>query len=41
MKAPLSWLREYVDITLPPSELANRLTIAGLDVKEVQVIGGR
>ncbi|MBI4266870.1 MAG: phenylalanine--tRNA ligase subunit beta [Chloroflexi bacterium] len=41
MRAPLSWLREYVDITLPPQELARRLTMAGLEVKEVQGVGSR
>ncbi len=40
MKAPLKWLRDYVDITLPANELANRLTMAGMEVKAVQVIGG-
>jgi len=40
MKVPLSWLGEYVDVTLPPTELANRLTMAGTEVKGVQVIGG-
>ena len=29
MKVPLKWLRDYVDITLPPQELAHRLTMAG------------
>jgi len=40
MKVPLSWLREYVDVTLSPTELANRLTMAGTEVKGIQVIGG-
>ena len=40
MKVPLSWLGEYVDVTLPPTELANRLTMAGTEVKGIQVIGG-
>ena len=40
MKAPLSWLREYVDITLPPADLARRLTLAGFEVGEVYTIGG-
>ena len=40
MKIPLSWLREYVDIDLPPAELAHRLTMAGNEVGEVNVIGG-
>ncbi len=31
MLVPLSWLKEYVDITLPTPELAERLTLAGLE----------
>ncbi|MDP6495046.1 MAG: phenylalanine--tRNA ligase subunit beta, partial [Dehalococcoidia bacterium] len=40
MKIPLSWLREYVDIDLPPHELAHQLTMAGNEVGEIDVIGG-
>jgi len=40
MKVTLKWLQEYVDITMPPSELAERLTMAGLEVKTWHVIGG-
>jgi phenylalanyl-tRNA synthetase beta chain len=40
MKVSLRWLREYVDITLPPHELARKLTLAGLEVKGLQVVGG-
>ena len=40
MKVPLSWLRQYVDINIPPSELAHRLTMAGVEVGEVQETGG-
>ncbi len=40
MKVPLSWLQEYVDIALSPADLANRLTMAGTEVKGMQVIGG-
>jgi phenylalanyl-tRNA synthetase beta chain len=39
MKIPLSWLREYVDFDLPVAELARRLTLAGLEVSGVQVVG--
>jgi phenylalanyl-tRNA synthetase beta chain len=39
MKVPLSWLREYVEVTLPVAELAERLTLAGLEVSGVQVFG--
>ncbi len=40
MKVPLSWLKQYVDIDLPAQELAHRLTMAGIEVGEVKVIGG-
>lgn len=39
MLAPLSWLREYVDITLPVEELAERLTLAGLAVDAIHRVG--
>ncbi len=39
MKIPLSWLKEYVDISLPLTELAARLTLAGLEVEGIQVVG--
>jgi len=40
MKVSLKWLRDYVDIKLAPKELAERLTMSGLEVKGVQTIGG-
>ena len=40
MKVSLSWLRQYVDVNLPPSELAHRLTMAGVEVGEVLETGG-
>ena len=40
MQIPLSWLREYVEIDLPPHELAHRLTMAGVEVGEVTELGG-
>src|SRR5262245_53657281 len=39
MKVPLSWLREYVDLNLPVAQLAERLTLAGLEVGGVRLIG--
>ena len=39
MKAPLSWLSKYVDITLSPQELAHELTMAGIEVGSVNLIG--
>jgi phenylalanyl-tRNA synthetase beta chain len=32
MLVPLSWLKQYVDINLPTDALADRLTLAGLEV---------
>ena len=39
MRVPLSWLKDFVDITIPVDELAERLTLAGLEVAEVEKIG--
>ncbi len=39
MKASLKWLRSYVDIKLTPQELAGKLTMAGLEVKGIQITG--
>lgn len=39
MRAPLSWLREYVEITVTPEELAHRLTLAGIEVEHIVTIG--
>ncbi|NLE43534.1 MAG: phenylalanine--tRNA ligase subunit beta, partial [Chloroflexi bacterium] len=39
MRIPLSWLRDYVNIELPPEELAERLTLAGLEVETIQYVG--
>jgi phenylalanyl-tRNA synthetase beta chain len=39
MRAPLSWLREYVDIDLPVDELAALLTTRGLEVSAIEVSG--
>jgi phenylalanyl-tRNA synthetase beta chain len=35
MKAPVSWLKDYVDITLPVKTVAERLTLAGNEVADV------
>ncbi len=35
MIAPLSWLKEYVDITLTPKELGEKLTEVGLGVEKI------
>jgi phenylalanyl-tRNA synthetase beta chain len=36
MKVPLSWLRDYVDIDLAPEELAERLTLLGMEVQSIE-----
>ncbi len=35
MRAPLSWLREFVDVDLTPEALAERFTLLGLEVKGI------
>jgi phenylalanyl-tRNA synthetase beta chain len=39
MKVPISWLKKYVDITISLDELAERLTLAGLEVASLERIG--
>jgi phenylalanyl-tRNA synthetase beta chain len=39
MKVPLSWLKDFVDITIPIPDLAFQLTLAGLEVEELLYIG--
>lgn len=39
MKVPLSWLREFVAVELPLPDLAQRLTMAGLEVESIEVLG--
>ena len=36
MKVSLSWLKEYISIDLPPTELAEKLTMAGLEVEGIE-----
>jgi len=40
VRIPISWLREYVDIDLSPEELADRLTLLGMEVKGLDRWGG-
>jgi len=40
MKVSLKWLKDYTDIKLTPEQLAERLTMAGLEVKGIQTMGG-
>ena len=39
MKVSLNWLRDYIDITLSPEELAEKLTMVGLEASDVRAIG--
>ena len=39
MKVPISWLKEFVEIDWPVEGLADRLTLAGLEVEEIQFVG--
>jgi phenylalanyl-tRNA synthetase beta chain len=39
MRVPISWLKEFVEIKLPIEELAHKLTLAGLEVEEIQYVG--
>ncbi|MGB2826751.1 MAG: phenylalanine--tRNA ligase subunit beta [Dehalococcoidales bacterium] len=41
MKIPFKWLKEFVDISLPPNEVADRLTMSGTEAKGVQATGGK
>ncbi|ADJ26527.1 phenylalanyl-tRNA synthetase, beta subunit [Dehalogenimonas lykanthroporepellens BL-DC-9] len=35
MRVPISWLKDYVDITIPVKEVAEKLTLAGNEVSSV------
>ena len=40
MKVTLNWLKQYVDFNWSPEELAERLTMLGLEVEGVQKVAG-
>ncbi|MDH4270166.1 MAG: phenylalanine--tRNA ligase subunit beta, partial [Dehalococcoidia bacterium] len=40
MKISLKWLKDYVDIKLASKELAEKLTMAGLEVRVIETVGG-
>jgi phenylalanyl-tRNA synthetase beta chain len=40
MKITLNWLKEYVDFDWSPEELAERLTMLGMEVEGIQKLGG-
>jgi phenylalanyl-tRNA synthetase beta chain len=39
MKVPLEWLKDFVEVRLRPEELAERLTMAGLEVGAIEYHG--
>jgi phenylalanyl-tRNA synthetase beta chain len=39
MRIPISWLKDYVDLDEPADALAERLTLAGLEVEAIHRIG--
>ena len=39
MRVPLSWLREYVDVQQTPEQLAERLTLLGMEVQKIEQWG--
>jgi phenylalanyl-tRNA synthetase beta chain len=40
MRVPLSWLRDYVDVDLSPRELADELTMRGMEVSAIETPTG-
>lgn len=38
MLVPLSWIKQYLDIQLSPAEIANKLTLAGIEVDSYQTV---
>ena len=36
MRVPLSWLADFVDVELTPEQLAERLTLLGMEVKHIE-----
>ncbi|MEK6572282.1 MAG: phenylalanine--tRNA ligase subunit beta, partial [Bacteroidota bacterium] len=41
MRISLDWLRKYVSISIPAEQLANKLTMAGLEVESVEYLGAK
>jgi phenylalanyl-tRNA synthetase beta chain len=39
MRVPLSWLRDYVDVQQTPEQLAERLTLLGMEVQGIERYG--
>jgi phenylalanyl-tRNA synthetase beta chain len=39
VRVPLSWLRDYVAVDIPPEELADRLSVAAAEVQSLERLG--
>jgi len=39
MNVTLNWLKTYIDFALSPSELAERLTMLGIEVESIKHLG--
>src|SRR5699024_9778459 len=39
MKAPISWLKDMVSINVEAEELADRMTMAGMEAEQIEHIG--
>ena len=39
MNIPLSWLKDFIDIDLPVEDIARQLTMLGLEVTEIRLVG--
>ena len=37
MRLPVSWLKDFVELTLPIEEIASLLTFSGLEVEEIEI----
>ena len=40
MKISLNWIKDYVEVKIPPGSLADKLTMAGLEGENVSLVGG-
>jgi len=40
MKLTLNWLKQYVDFDGSPEQLAERLTMLGMEVEQMQIVAG-
>ena len=40
MKISLNWIKDYVEVKIPPGSLADKLTMAGLEVENVSLVRG-